>query len=223
MSNIFNMFGPSPIRPLEKHMHKVHTCAKTLYPFMEAVIDNNWGDAETLHESIRQLENEADEMKKDLRLHLPSGLFLPVPRTDLLELLREQDKIANIAKDIAGLIIGRKMQLPKTVQALYMPFLKCCIEASKQACKAINELDELLETGFHGNEVHIVQEMITKLDALEHETDEMLIKIRQGIFTLESSLSPVDIIFLYKLVEWTGHLADSAQTVGGRLQLLLAR
>lgn len=223
MSNIFNMFGPSPIRPLEKHMHKVHTCAKTLYPFLEAVIKQDWKKANTLHETIRQLENDADEMKKDLRLHLPSGLFLPVPRQDLLELLRKQDKIANMAKDIAGLIIGRKMQLPESIQVLYMPFLKCCIDASRQACKAINELDELLETGFHGNEVKIVEEMITKLDSLEHDTDEMLIKIRQGIFELENKLSPVDVIFLYKLVEWTGHLADSAQTVGGRLQLLLAR
>lgn len=223
MSNIFNMFGPSPIRPLEKHMHKVHTCAKTLYPFMECVLKNDWEAAQTLHDTIRELENDADEMKRDLRLHLPSGLFLPVPRTDLLELLREQDKIANIAKDIAGLIIGRKMQLPKTLQTPYMPFLRCCLDASRQACKAIDELDELLETGFHGNEVNIVQEMITKLDKLEHQTDEMLIKIREAIFVLEDTLSPVNIIFLYKLVEWTGHLADSAQTVGGRLQLLLAR
>ena len=204
-------------------MHKVHTCAKTLYPFLEAVISDNWDKANKLHDDIRQLENEADEMKKDLRLHLPSGLFLPVPRTDLLELLRVQDKIANMAKDIAGLIIGRKMQIPASVKTLYMPFLKCCLDASRQACKAINELDELLETGFHGNEVHIVEEMINKLDNIEHETDEMLIKIRAAIFKLEQSMSPVDIIFLYKLVEWTGHLADSAQTVGGRLQLLLAR
>lgn len=223
MSNIFNMFGPSPIRPLEKHIHKAYTCAKTLYPFLEAVIKEDWDSANKLHDEIRQLENDADEMKKDLRLHLPSGLFLPVPRTDLLELLRVQDKIANVAKDIAGLIIGRKMQLPETVQVLYMPFLQCCIDASKQACKAINELDDLLESGFQGNEVKIVKDMITTLDELEHQTDEMLIKIRDAIFKLEESLSPVNVIFLYKLVEWTGHLADSAQTVGGRLQLLLAR
>jgi uncharacterized protein Yka (UPF0111/DUF47 family) len=29
-------------------------------------------------------------------------------------------------------------------------------------------------------------------------------------------------IFLYKIIEWTGELADRAQAVGGQLELLLA-
>jgi len=32
----------------------------------------------------------------------------------------------------------------------------------------------------------------------------------------------MDCISLYKIVEWTGGLADRAQTVGGQLQILLA-
>lgn len=217
------MFGPSPIRPLEQHMHKVHRCAKNLHPFFEAVVRQDWAEAEKLNEMIRLLEKDADEMKKDLRLHLPSGLFLPVPRTDILELLHYQDKIANKAKDIAGLVIGRKMQLPKALEPLMMPFVQTCLDASKQACKAINELDELLESGFRGREVEIVEEMIVKLDQLEHKSDKMLIDMQSKVFELENSLSPVEVIFLYKLIEWIAQLADHAQTVGGRLQILLAQ
>ncbi len=223
MNSIFNMFGPSPIRPLEQHIHKAHNCAKNLHPFFEAVLDGDWDEAKSLHKKICQLEKEADEMKKNLRLNLPSGLFLPVPRTDILELLTYQDKIANKAQDIAGLILARKMTLPTSIQALYMPFLACCVQASKYACKAINELDELLETGFRGNEVEIVKEMIVKLDELEHQADGQLVEIRKAIFALEDKLSPINIMFLYQLVEWTGALADRAQAVGGRLQMLLAR
>lgn len=223
MKNIFNVFGPSPIKPLEQHIHKAHTTVKTLYPFFESVLTEDWDEAAAHHQTIHQLEHDADKLKKSLRLNLPSGLFLPVPRTDILELITEQDKIANKAKDIAGLVIGRKMVLPDEIKPLYLPFLSCCIDASRQACKAINELDELLESGFRGSEVKIVEDMIVRLNEIEHETDEMLIKIRQGIFTVEDQLPPVSVIFLYKLVEWTGHLADSAQTVGGRLQILLAR
>ena len=217
------MFGPSPIRPLEQHMHKVHRCAKNLHPFFEAVVRQDWAEAERLNEMIRLLEKDADEIKKDLRLHLPSGLFLPVPRTDILELLHYQDKIANKAKDIAGLVIGRKMQLPKALEPLMMPFVQTCLDASKQACKAINELDELLESGFRGREIEIVEEMIVKLDQLEHKSDKMLIDMQSKVFELENSLSPVEVIFLYKLIEWIAQLADHAQTVGGRLQILLAQ
>jgi predicted phosphate transport protein (TIGR00153 family) len=217
------MFGPSPIKPIEQHIRKAHQCAKQLYPFFEAVLKKDWTTANNIKNKIITMEKEADLIKRDLRLHLPTGLFLPVSRTDLLELLSAQDRIANKAEDIAGLIVSRKMTIPKALEPLFMPFLSRCLDASKQACKAINELDELLETGFRGSEVKIVEEMILKLDEIEHDSDEQLAALRHRIFELEENLSAIDIMFLYKLVQWIGDLADHAQTVGGRLQILIAR
>lgn len=223
MGSIFNMFGPSPIRPIEQHIRKVHQCARQLYPFFEAVLKKDWNTARTIQEKIIVLEKEADLIKRDLRLHLPTGLFLPVSRTDLLELLSAQDRIANKAEDIAGLIISRQMTIPEVLTPVFMPFLHRSLDASKQACKAINELDELLETGFRGSEVKIVEEMILTLDEIEHDSDEKLADIRRSIFELEKELPAIEIMFLYKLVQWIGELADHAQTVGGRLQILIAR
>ncbi len=223
MGRIFNMFGPSPIRPIEQHIRKVHQCAKQLYPFFEAVFKNNWEEAKNIQQHIVSYEKEADVIKRDLRLNLPTGLFLPVSRTDLLELLSAQDRIANKAEDIAGLIISRQMTIPQPLVPSFMPFLHCCLDASKQACNAINELDELLETGFRGSEVNIVEDMILKLDEIEHDSDDKLADLKHRIFELEKELSAIDIMFLYKLVQWIGDLADHAQIVGGRLQILIAR
>jgi len=204
-------------------MRKAYQCAKQLSAFFEAVLKKNWSAAENIQKKICTLEKEADIIKRDLRLHLPTGLFLPVSRTDLLELLSAQDRIANKAQDIAGLIIGRKMNIPDAIEPQFMPFLDRCLDAPKQACKAINELDELLETGFRGSEVKIVEKMIMTLDEIEHDSDDRLADIRHRIFELEKDLSAIDVIFLYKLVQWIGDLADHAQTVGGRLQILIAR
>lgn len=223
MGSIFNMFGPSPIRPIEQHMHKTYLCAKQLNPFFEAVLKQDWATAHTIHDKIIEIEKEADLIKRELRLHLPAGLFLPVSRTDLLELLSAQDRIANKAEDIAGLIIGRQMIIPEALSGLFMPFLSRCLDAAKQACKAINELDELLETGFRGSEVNIVEQMIVTLDEIEQDSDKMLAALRHRIFELEKDLTAVEVVFLYKLVQWIGDLADHAQTVGGRLQILIAR
>lgn len=223
MGSIFNMFGPSPIRPIEQHMHKTYLCAKQLYPFFEAVLQHDWAAAEIIKEKIVTLETEADLIKRDLRLHLPAGLFLPVARTDILELLSAQDRIANKAEDIAGLIMGRKMVIPEALSTLLLPFLTRCLDAAKQACKAIYELDELLETGFRGSEVNVVEEMILTLDEIEQDSDEKLAEIRHRIFELEKDLAAIEVVFLYKLVQWIGDLADHAQTVGSRLQILIAR
>ena len=223
MGSIFNMFGPSPIRPIEQHMHKAYLCAKQLYPFFEAVLQQDWPTATVIKDKIVNLETDADLIKRELRLHLPAGLFLPVSRTDLLELLSAQDRIANKAEDIAGLVIGRKMLIPESLSSIFMPFLNRCLDAAKQACKAINELDELLETGFRGSEVNIVKEMIVTLDEIEQDSDEKLAVLRHRIFELEKDLTAVEVVFLYKLVQWIGDLADHAQTVGDRLQILIAR
>lgn len=97
------------------------------------------------------------------------------------------------------------------------------MDATKQASKAINELDELLETGFRGREVTLVEKMLAELDAIEQDTDDMQIKLRQELRRIEDTLNPVDVMFLYKIIEWVGDLADIAERVGSRLEVLLAR
>jgi len=218
-----NMFGRSPIKPLEEHMAKVHVCVEELFPFFQAAFNENWVEVERFQKRIVQLENQADVMKRELRLHLPNSLFTSVSRSDLLELLNVQDSLANKAKDIAGVVLGRKMIFPEPTKAPFLEFLKRCIGASKQANIAIHELDEILETGFSGNEIKHVDNMITKLSRIEHETDELQIFLRQIMFNLEDEYPPVKVMFLYKIIEWTGELADDARSVGDYLQIVVAR
>ena len=82
LKSIFGMFGHSPIQPLQQHMEKTQACVQQLSPFFIAVIAGDWISAEQHQQVISSLETEADQLKKDLRLHLPNSLFLPVPRTD---------------------------------------------------------------------------------------------------------------------------------------------
>jgi len=217
------IFGSSPVSPLQKHMAKVYACAVELIPLFNAVINEDWDEVAKRQQLIANLEQEADVLKKALRLNLPKGLFMPVSRQDLLEVLLMQDSIANKAKDIAGTIVGRHMILPETIHEDYIRFVTRCVAACKQARKAINEFDELVETGFSGREVQIVTDMITKLDVIESDTDNLQSAIRHKIFEIENDLPPVEVMFLYKIIEATGEVADKSQGVGSRLQLMLAR
>lgn len=217
------IFGSSPVDPMQEHMAKVYACASELVPLFNAVINEDWATVETTQQKISNLEQEADVLKKALRMNLPKGLFMPMSRQDLLEVLLTQDKIANKSKDIAGIILGRRMTLPSVVHEDYIRFVQRCVDACKQAKKAINELDELVETGFSGQEIKIVTDMLTKLDEIESDTDNLQSGIRRQLFAIEKDLPPVDVMFLYKIIEATGEIADSSQRVGSRLQLMLAR
>ncbi len=222
MSPLFSLFGRSPIKPIQQHMNVVLDCTNNLLPFLNAAYNQDWSSAKTFHASLRDLEHQADNLKKEIRQKLPNGLFLPVPRSDLLNMLRTQDKIANKAKDIAGIILGRTINFPQAIEESYKNLLLKSLDAVKQARIAIDELDELLETGFRGKEVTIVEDMIHKLDDIEHETDDIQIKLRQDLYKIEKDLAPIDVMFLYQVIQWTGELADQAQRVGSQLQLLIA-
>jgi len=220
---ISSIFGRSPVKPLQDHMHAAHECISQLNPFFDAVLANDWEKVAQLQKEISRLENKADELKRQLRLQLPNSLLMPVSRRDLLEVLAMQDKIANKAKDIAGLITGRKMVFPPSIAATLKQFVQRSIDASQQACEAINEFDELVDTGFSGKEVKLVESMINKLDDIEGDTDRIQVQIRAEIFKIEKELHPIDVIFIYKIIDWIGELGDRAQRVGSRLELMLAR
>ena len=208
---------------MQQHMGKVHSAVKNLPDFFEAAFSKNWDKALEHHNLIMQFESEADELKKEIRLHLPNSLFMAVERGDLLSLLTAQDKIAGKAKHISSIVYTRHMQMPEAIASDYMKFVSRCIDASKQAKRAIHELDELIEAGFRGKEVSIVADMIVELDKLERDTDHMQVELRSNLFKFEKDLNPVDVIFLYKVIDWTGELADKAQLVGHKLESMLAK
>ncbi|MDQ7727928.1 TIGR00153 family protein [Halomonas sp. SpR8] len=223
-SNPFSsMFGRSPFQPLLAHIVKANECADQLLPFFEATLADDWDKAAELRENVTRLEHDADTLKTDLRLNLPNTMFLPVSRSDLLDLISVQDKIANKVRDITGIMLGRKMRVPDELAEPMLDYIRTSIACVAQARQALEELKDLLESGFGKNVSDVMQKMIRELHVLEHQADDQQVTIRRQLFALESELPPVDVIFLYKIIEWVGELSDRAERVGSRLQILTAR
>ncbi|MDQ6997108.1 MAG: TIGR00153 family protein [Mariprofundus sp.] len=222
-SAITSMFAGSPIKPLQQHMEQVCQCANQLPLFFQASLEKDYDACKRLHKSISSMERAADTLKLDLRMHLPNSLFMPMPREKVLEILRLQDKIANTTQDISGIMTGRKTEIPTPVDELFIAFVQRAVDAAFQARKAINELDELVETGFRGRQLDVVQSLIEKLEQIEKETDQQERKLRHAMFKIEKKYEPLDMMFLYRMIDKIGKLADVSHQVGARIQLLMAR
>ena len=224
LSPLGNLFGRSPIGPIQEHMTLADQAAQLVPDLFQATAADDWEKAAQVHKDIVAAEAAADKLKRSVRKHLPNSLFLPVPRSDLLTLVGIQDHVANTAKDIAGLVIGRSIRFPEKLQDAVFELAEASAATSHQALKAIQELDELLAVGFTGREeVRRVEDMLKVLDKLERVSDKLAIKLRGALFKLEKDLPPVEVMFLYRIITLICAVADDAESVGDRLQILMAK
>ena len=203
-------------------MEKCYKAARQLDDFFVEVTKEKWQRVEEMRDAIVVLEHEADDLKAQIRSQLPKSMFMPVAREDLLELVLVQDRIPNLAKDVSGLVVGRRMQIPDVMKQPFLDYVSRNIDAAKKARKTIRELDELYETGFRGAEVELVSGFIAELDEIENETDKLQAAIRTQLFEIESELPPVNVMFLYQVIELVGEIGDMAERIGRRLELLIS-
>jgi len=70
--------------------------------------------------------------------------------------------------------------------------------------------------------VSLVESLLEELDAIETDTDDRQAALRASLFEIENEIAPVDVIFLYQVIELIGEIADMAERVGRRLELLLS-
>ncbi|MES9906254.1 MAG: TIGR00153 family protein [Sedimenticola sp.] len=220
---IGSLLGHSPFKPMQEHMRITKDCAAELPALFDAFIEGSQEGLLEQKDKIFTLEQEADNLKNDLRAHLPKSLFMPVDRRDLLELLDVQDNIANTAQDIAGLMMQRDMAVPDKMKEALAAMVQRCVDTVNQAATIIETLDELIEMGFSGREASRVEEMVAALASTEDETDQMGIALTHTLFSLEGEMSPVTVMFWYQMLQWIGNLADDAERVGNRMTLLIAR
>jgi predicted phosphate transport protein (TIGR00153 family) len=217
-----NLFAKSPIHPLQEHILLSRTCVQQLPSFFTAAFSEDWSNVESIYNKIAELENQADELKREIRLGIPRTTFLPFSRDDLLELVKAQDEMANTARDIAGIILGRKMTFPKSLQADLLSLVDKGLQAVDVTCEGSDELGKLLQSGFANQGITSLENIIEQLDIAEHEADLCERNLRHALFAIEDELVPVDVMFLYSVLDLVGEIADSAQMTGNRLIYLFA-
>jgi len=221
MSVIGSLFGRSPIRPMQKHMEVASRCARVLVPLLEAMNAGDMGALDSMRAKIDELEHEADDLKHEIRSHLPQRLFMAVERRDMLEILDNQDSIADVTQDVAELAALRRMSTPQALQGPVLALAESAIKACDQSAAVVNQLDELVETGFGRHEVARVGEMIDELNALESVADERGEEALRTLFSIEDELGASS-FYWYELIRWIGDVADYAERSGNRIRLLVA-
>ncbi len=206
---------------MQKHMQVAVLCAREVVPLLEAMAIGDNDSIRDCRAKIDRLEHEADQIKHEIRSHTPRRFMMALDRRTILEILDYQDSIADVAQDIAELADQRSMHLPDALKGPVLSLANRVVAACEQGQRIIDELDELVETGFGDAEVARVDEMISELGRLETETDALLDKAARKLFSIEGELG-VATIFWHQVIRQIATLADLSERVGNRLRLLMA-
>ncbi len=220
---IFNLFRKSPFDPLQEMMDKVVECAHMLKPLFEAFAEGDLKKVKEISDHISHLEYEADQIKNRIRSSLPKSIFMPVSRMDILEILANEDAIADATEDVAVLISLKELKVLPEFKNCLLEFVDRCISVVDEAHKVIKELDILVETSFEGPEARRVIAMIDGVCDMEHHADEFQRKVTQNFLLHEDRFTPGELWLWLKIVAKVGDVANFAERMCNRVRLFLSK
>jgi uncharacterized protein len=221
MRTILNLFARSPFVPLQQHMSLVMDCTIKVKKLIEYFLKQDYEQIPKMEKEIAELEKAADLTKNEIRNNLPKGLFLPIDRNNLLQILSIQDDIADKCEDIGNLLCLRSFSLPKGMNKSFTKFLNINFESIEEVHKIILKLDELLEVGFSGVEAETVKAMINYTGYLEHEADKLQHKLLTTLFENDKHLSYSTFMLIERTIGSLGKLSDFAEKLANRVHMTL--
>ena len=222
-SLIGDLFGKSPFGPIVEHSKKVHECVELLWPLMEALVNEDYEKIGRLHSKMSRLEHEADKLTHEIRGFLTQRYFLPVERSDLMNYLDHQEKIADFAEDFAVVLTLRKTRMNESLHDEFFNYLNQVFQVSGTLLTAAVEFKNLAETAFGGAGARSILHFIENLGEEEWKTDKMSRKLSRMIFALEGEEDILNILFYEKMVIVLGKIANQAENAGDYLRAMIEK
>lgn len=221
MRTIARLFSRSPFSPLQTHLKKVGLCFDALSDVFAKLSSLDQKTIEKASSEISKLEHDADITKNDIRNHLPKSLFLPIDRGQFLEILSLQDTLADKCEDIAFILtlhpIGDLVSMQNDITA----FFDKTKSVYRSAVKIIQEIDELIESSFGGQEAEKVKAMVEVTANLELDvsrTQKMLLK---KLYIEGKTLSAPGFHFYSSLINEIALLSHTAEKLAHRVRMVL--
>jgi predicted phosphate transport protein (TIGR00153 family) len=212
----------SPFKQLRSQFEQVHGAVQLLLPLLRGALDEDWQRVQLIELQIRELSQESERVSRDVCLHLPSTLFMPIPRSDVLDLLRAQDSLAHCASEIARLVALGRMRLHPAMQDEIRIHLLRAVDTVTHVMAVVEKLDELLESRFRGHEAVLVQTMINELINIEYSSRQRRDEATIKLLGMKDQLPAAELMTLDRLIEFIAGMAAQAKQVGLRLEQLLA-
>ena len=216
MSALVRLFGSSPFAPLHRHLEQVCCCVNVLPLICQELFQGNSIDEYV--EQIFKLEHEANVLEQQIRHHLYTSFFLPIPKTDLVQVLSLQQALAQHAQNIA-FSFSLVAHLAIKFQSFYPQLLSLHSEAFHELEAILKIWVELIESAFGAQKLDVLQKKVDHIFICEQKAIILQRDILRQLFNQESSYNYV----YHKIIEETALIAHICLKLANHVCMTLER
>lgn len=215
------LLAKSPFSNTFKHAVLVARCGPLFVKAVECYFADDRDRFEFIKEEIRDIEAEADRIKRNIRSHLPRSILMPVEKSVFFNFLREADKVVDCVKNSLYWMSYFKLSLPEDIQRDY-------VMLAREVGDYLGLLPEMVLRGhtFFGSRLErdreAVKDIIREIRFREKESDDL----EKTIFIrlcADKELNPKTFFVMIRLVETTGDIADHLENSADMMRIMIAR
>ncbi len=217
----FNMFMTSPFEGLQEHAEKVKECSWVFQQAIECHFSPKCSTFEEFRDEIARLESEADAIKRRIREHIPKRTMTPVSTFLIFRYLKQQDAVLDAVEDTLDWISYRsETKMPVELEKDFALLVNTVIDPIENLSSMVAEAREYFKS-YSEKQRAVVKDIIHTLHQQEREVDKFEDIIKRKVLNME--IDAVSIMYLVRLAEIIGSIADHAQNAGDMMRAMLSK
>ena len=207
----------SPLLGFLEHYEQIAKGMDLIEESMECYIS---GDEKTqckefsfLQQEVNDAEEKADKIKRNIRNHLPRGIFLPVEKHIFFNYTRHQDDILDAGQAALQWLAMRDVTVPEIFQKDLLFFLAEVSKCIKMLRPAIE--GTIAWVNDEGVDREELKNLYRALRKQHHLVTDMMHTLNSKLFR-----SDLDFKDIYQLIHFTDHLHKMSHSAEGCVNLL---
>ena len=188
---------------------------------VQCYVEQDCEEFDQLTEDVAMFESQADALKRNLRNHLPRGIFMPMDKFIFLDCLREQDHVLDDVEEALYWLSFKPMAgIPEELVGDFLHLVDAVIPAIEKLPEMSEQAMAYFKNSTEENR-NKLKSIIRDVYQAEKEADHLEHELKKNAFTLLED--PVEIYHVVRLVEIVGEICDHAQNVSDRMRTMIAR
>ena len=189
--------------------------------FGEIFGDRDPERVESLAKEVGALETEADEVRNRIHEALSGKIMMSVTRSELFDIVEQQDSMADRAEEIAASLIYRQLRLPEEVSKEVFRFVGIVFQNCAITAGVVSKIDLLIESAFAQRDSLTVLKLINELRERDDTTRNAFLAALGAIYRADEVFSTAELMLWIRITESLRDLSSFADYTANGLRIVI--